>query len=464
MATKSKITFLCEQCGEDFPRWAGKCAACGAWNSLVEHKTGDSSGGGQRSGRSAFRAAGAGQFASQPIALNKIELAPESRVQTDIEEFDRIMGGGIVAGSVSLIGGEPGIGKSTLLLQVALRMGKKGAPALYVSGEESLEQMRLRAARMGAVSKHIFCLSETEVTAITNHIESTRPSCVIVDSIQTTYSNETAGVPGSLSQLRDSAAQLLYAAKQLRVPVFLVGHLTKSGVVAGPRILEHMVDTVLYFEGDRHHNFRILRAVKNRFGSTNEIGIFEMAADGLKEVSNPSQLFLQERPSGASGSVVVPALEGTRPLLVEIQALTAPNGGFGAPRRSTTGVDSRRMALLIAVMEKRVGIRMFDQDIYVNIAGGVKVEEPAADLAALCAMASSYRGVPVGEDTVIIGEVGLAGEIRNVSHLERRLTESARLGFRKAVASANHRLKAIPGIQLYGAKNVGDALRYLEIQ
>ena len=286
---------------------------------------------------------------------------------------------------------------------------------------------------------------------------------MIVDSIQTAYTPEISGAPGSVSQIRESAAHLLYLCKQLQVPLFLVGHLTKSGLVAGPRILEHMVDTVLYFEGDRHHNFRILRAVKNRFGSTNEIGIFEMAAEGLKEVKNPSELFLQERPEGVSGSVVVPVLEGTRPLLVEIQALTASNGGFGSPRRSTNGLDAKRINLLIAVLEKRLGIRMFDQDVYVNIAGGARVEEPAADLAALCAMVSSFRSQPIEQDTIVLGEVGLAGEIRSVSHIEKRLAEAARLGFTKAVTSSFQKRKPPAGIRTMQAKNVGEALGLLGI-
>jgi len=416
-----------------------------------------------KSGKNVFRGGGPGRTQSKPIPINKVDVLAETRAQTGIEEFDRILGGGIVAGSVTLIGGEPGIGKSTLLLQVALAMAGQERPSLYVSGEESLEQMRLRAGRMGAVSEHLLCLGETNVEAIGDHIQAVLPSCVIVDSIQTAWSEESGGAPGSVSQIREAAAHLITISKQLHVPLFLVGHVTKSGVVAGPRILEHMVDTVLYFEGDRHHNFRILRAVKNRFGSTNEIGIFEMARDGLAEVKNPSELFLQERPDGASGSVVVPALEGSRPLLVEIQALTAPNGGFGAARRSANGLDSRRIALLIAVLEKRVGLRMFDQDVYVNIAGGVKVEEPAADLAALSAMVSSFQGAAIDQKTVVLGEVGLAGEIRSVSHLDKRLAEAARLGFTRAVTSPYQKNRAPAGMKVMGVRNVGDALKALEI-
>lgn len=462
MASKPKIVFLCTECGEDFPKWSGKCPSCGQWNSLVEEKiASDKNKTAAKKG--AFRIATGGLTRPVPIPLSKVDILAENRRMTGIDEFDRILGGGLVAGSVILIGGEPGIGKSTLLLQVAVKLADAEKKSLYVTGEESLEQMRLRAGRMGSVSDDLLCLSETEVEAIGEHIAATMPSCVIVDSIQTAYSTESAGAPGSITQIRDAAAHLLMVCKQLHVPLFLVGHLTKSGVVAGPRILEHMVDTVLYFEGDRNHNYRILRAVKNRFGSTNEIGIFEMAREGLKEVSNPSEIFLAERPEGASGSVVVPVLEGTRPLLVEIQALTASNGGFGAPRRSANGLDQRRIALLIAVLEKRLGIRMFDQDVYVNIAGGARVDEPGADLAALAAMVSSYRGVPVDERTVVLGEVGLAGEIRSVSHLEKRITEAARLGFKKVITSGNIKQGVPKGIQIVPVSNVGEALRALEI-
>jgi len=464
MPPKVKTQFVCQECGESFPKWEGKCSACGQWNTLVEERkqpeAGKASGGAHRA---AFRLGTGGPARNTPVPITKIDALAENRKYTHLDEFDRILGGGIVAGSVTLIGGEPGIGKSTLLLQVAHRLATAENPSLYVSGEESLEQMRLRAGRMGALTDQMLCLSETQVEAIGDQIMAVNPSCVIVDSIQTAYTPEISGAPGSVSQIRESAAHLLFLCKQLHIPLFLIGHLTKSGVVAGPRILEHMVDTVLYFEGDRHHNFRILRAVKNRFGSTNEIGIFEMAREGLVEVKNPSELFLQERPEGASGSVVVPVLEGTRPLLVEIQALTASNGGFGAARRSANGLDARRVNLLIAVLEKRLGLRMFDQDVYVNIAGGARVDEPAADLAALCAMVSSFRGEPIDSDTIVLGEVGLAGEIRSVSHLEKRLTEAARLGFKKAVTSTFQKAKPPAGMRVLSAKNVGEALKLLGI-
>lgn len=459
---KQKTVFVCQECGAEYPKWTGKCSTCGQWNTMAEERRmsepAKAPGG---AGRAAVRLRDTATGASRAIPITRIDPLAETRMCTQIAEFDRILGGGIVAGSAVLIGGEPGIGKSTLLLQVAHRLSGPAKPALYVSGEESLEQMRLRASRTGALSDELLTLSETQVETIGDHVAQILPSCVVVDSIQTAYTPEISGAPGSVSQIRESAAHLVYLCKQLHVPLFLIGHVTKSGLVAGPRILEHMVDTVLYFEGDRHHNFRILRAVKNRFGSTNEIGIFEMAREGLLEVKNPSELFLQERPEGAAGSVVVPVLEGSRPLLVEIQSLTSANGGFGAARRSSNGVDPRRTILLIAVLEKRLGIRMFDQDVFVNIAGGMRVDEPAADLAALCAIVSSYRSVAVGQDTVVLGEVGLAGEVRSVSHLDRRLAEAARLGFHKAVLPKFQRRRAPSAIQTLPAGTVAEALDLL---
>lgn len=464
MANKPKTVFVCQECGAETLRWAGKCGACGQWNTIVEERRAPgparASGGAGRA--AARREAHGGQ--QRAIPITRIDPLAESRVYTHLNEFDRILGGGIVPGSVTLVGGEPGIGKSTLLLQVAYRLARDERPTLYVSGEESLEQMRLRASRLGALSEHLLCLSETEAESIVDHLASIVPACVIVDSIQTVYTPELSAAPGSVSQIRETAAQLLYACKQRHVPLFLVGHVTKSGLVAGPRVLEHMVDTVLYFEGDRHHNFRILRAVKNRFGSTNEIGIFEMGQNGLVEVSNPSEMFLQERPEGVAGSVVVPALEGTRPLLVEIQSLTSYGGGFGAPRRSTNGIDQRRLVMLLAVLEKRLEMRMSDQDVFLNIAGGIKVDEPAADLAALCSVVSSFRNVPVDARTVVLGEVGLAGEIRSVSQLDRRVAEASRLGFTSAVLPKSQRRRAPAAMKVIAVENVAQALDALGLR
>jgi DNA repair protein RadA/Sms len=358
-----------------------------------------------------------------------VDLAGDSRITTGMAELDRILGGGLVAGSATLIGGEPGIGKSTLMLQMAARLAQTTeAPVLYVSGEESPSQLRLRAGRLGAVSPRILCLAETQIERIGGHLTTARPCALILDSIQTAWTPEASGAPGSPTQVRESASHLITLAKALGVPVLLVGHVTKAGLVAGPRVLEHMVDTVLYFEGDRQHQLRVLRSVKNRFGSTNEVGIFEMGQEGLAEVTNPSALFLEQRSSGASGSVITAVLEGSRALLVEVQALAAGNGGFGAPRRVASGIDSRRLLLMIAVLEKRLGLRLIDQDVYVNVPGGVTVEDPAVDLAVLCAIASSVRNEALPADLVVLGEVGLAGEVRAVSQTSRRLTEASRMG------------------------------------
>jgi DNA repair protein RadA/Sms len=363
-----------------------------------------------------------------------VDLAGDSRISSGIGELDRILGGGLVSGSATLIGGEPGIGKSTLMLQMAARLAESGGgPVLYVSGEESPSQLRLRAGRLGAVSPKILCLAETQIEPIAARLTEVMPSAMILDSIQTVWTPEASGAPGSPTQVRECAAHLVTLAKALGVPVLLVGHVTKAGLVAGPRVLEHMVDTVLYFEGDRQHQLRVLRSVKNRFGSTNEVGIFEMGHEGLAEVANPSALFLEQRSSGASGSVITAVLEGSRALLVEVQALAAGNGGFGAPRRVAAGIDSRRLLLMIAVLEKRVGMRLLDQDIYVNVPGGVTVEDPAVDLAVLCAIASSVRNEPLPADLVVLGEVGLAGEVRAVSQAGRRLAEAARMGCVRAL-------------------------------
>ena len=454
---KKKVVFVCQNCGQSSPRWAGKCASCGEWNSLVEEI--------QVSERPrAGRALSPEGRSTKPISIHALPKTPEKRMLTHISEFDRIVGNGVIPGSVSLIGGEPGIGKSTLMLQVAHQLCLQDEQAvLYVTGEESAEQLRLRGERLEALHERLYVLPETNTDLIIEHILALRPHVVIVDSIQTIYLPELESAPGSVSQIRESAARLLYLAKAEHMPLFFIGHVTKTGVVAGPRVLEHMVDTVLYFEGARHHTYRILRAVKNRFGSTNEIGIFEMTAAGLKEVKNPSEIFLQERPPETPGSVVSSAMEGTRPLLVEIQALTSFNGGFGIARRSTSGVDHRRVSLLMAVLEKRVGLRLVDQDVFVNIAGGIRVDEPAIDLAIVLATVSSFRNQAVDPRLIAIGEVGLAGEIRSVSHLERRIHEASRLGFTKclvAKSTVTKRLRAA-NVEFIRARSVTQALDLL---
>ncbi|HUT22986.1 MAG TPA: DNA repair protein RadA [Sumerlaeia bacterium] len=456
MAKKSAV-FMCDECGHDTPRWRGRCPACGAWNSMVEQSL--PLGGGQAGATSA------GNVASrppQPIA--EIPAGDEERISTHMEEFDRILGGGLVAGSVTLLGGEPGVGKSTLMLQVAHHLASHNkAGALYVTGEESARQTRMRAERLGAFHEALLALCETDVDAIIQAVERTQPLAVVIDSIQTLASADLPSAPGSVAQVRASAARLVRLAKNLGLAFFFVGHVTKEGVVAGPRLLEHMVDTVLYFEGERHFSYRILRAVKNRFGSTNEIGIFEMTEKGLKSVANPSEMFLSERPSQSAGSVVLAAIAGARPLLVEVQALVSPNGGFGPARRSAHGMDARRLALILAVLEKRVGLSLSDHDVFVNVVGGLHIEEPALDLAVAAAVAGSMRNRPVEKGSVVLGEVGLAGETRSVGQLQKRFNEARRLGFDLCVYGAppDEKPRKDGNLSLYPASTVEEALRLL---
>lgn len=379
---------------------------------------------------------------------------------TNLPEFNRVLGGGIVAGSLVLIGGDPGIGKSTLLLQVSAQLAEKELPVLYISGEESARQTKLRADRLGVKADQLYVLSETNLQDITRHIEDVKPAFVVVDSIQTVYREEVTSAPGSVSQVRECTSELMRVAKTNGIPIFLVGHVTKEGAIAGPRLLEHMVDAVLYFEGERHHTFRILRSVKNRFGSTNEMGIFEMKEEGLREVTNPSEIFLEERSQGAAGSTVVASMEGTRPVLVEIQALISPTS-FGNPRRMATGTDHNRVPLLMAVLEKRVGLMLQNQDAYVKIAGGMRLDEPAIDLAVAASIASSFKDKPTKPDDVLIGEVGLTGEVRRVSRIEQRVQEAAKLGFKRAIVpKKNLDGWTVPAsIKVVGVNSVSEALR-----
>ncbi|MBN1868395.1 DNA repair protein RadA [Candidatus Sumerlaeota bacterium] len=457
--TKNKTLFFCQECGNDSPKWQGRCPACGAWNSMVEEAVRPAP---RRSGASKGRK---GIEPSRPRPITEIPPDEGQRLLTGIDEFDRVLGGGVVEGSAVLLGGEPGIGKSTLMLQVACRLAQRTAPAgvLYVTGEESARQTRMRAERLGAFDKSLFVQCETQVETILETLEKTQPAVAVIDSIQTLSSGDVASAPGSVSQIRDCAAQLVRVAKETGLALFFIGHVTKEGIVAGPRLLEHMVDTVLYFEGERHFSYRILRAVKNRFGSTNEIGIFEMTDKGLETVANPSEIFLSERPAESAGSVVLAAIEGTRPLLVEVQALVSPNGGFAAPRRSAHGMDARRLALILAVLEKRVGLPLSNQDVFVNVAGGLKIEEPALDLAAAAAVAGSALGRPVEKGTVVFGEVGLAGEIRSVGQFAKRLAEARRLGFDSCIYGAPRREKPRreDGISLHPASTLDEALRLL---
>lgn len=418
-----KTTFSCQECGYNSLKWMGKCPGCGAWNTLVEERV--------EVEKKGVRAHPRWEK-NRPRPITEIKFQTDIRVKTGIKEFDRILGGGIVAGSLVLVGGEPGIGKSTILLQVSNALSVSGKTVLYVSGEESVQQSKLRAERLGASSPGLFLVSETNLDLILEYIKEVQPSLVIIDSIQTVFHPEITSSPGSVSQVRECAAQLLVAAKSGGFSIFLVGHVTKTGAIAGPRVLEHMVDTVLYFEGDRHHSYRILRAVKNRFGSTDEIGIFQMSEGGLKEVKNPSEIFLSERESGLTGSVVVPCMEGKRPILVEVQALISQSG-LAIPRRRATGVDLNRVIMLMAVLERRAGIRLADKDVFINVVGGVKVVEPGVDLGVLLAVASNVKNRPIDPETVVIGEVGLGGEVRAVRQIEQRLKEAAKLGFERAI-------------------------------
>lgn len=445
---RGRVRYICQSCGHASPKWLGRCPECGEWNSLVEEVA--------VRARPADRAA----EAAEPVSVAEVTLATETRATTGVAEFDRVLGGGVVGGSVVLVGGDPGIGKSTMLLQIGDRIARGGARVLYVSAEESVRQTKLRAERLGATAPELLLLAENDLDVITQTVGRLRPAVLVVDSIQTVYRGDVASAPGSVAQVRECTAALVRLAKDEGVATFIVGHVTKEGALAGPRVLEHLVDTVLYFEGDRHHAYRILRATKNRFGSTNEIGVFEMAGAGLVEVPNPSAAFLSERPQAAPGSAVVCAIEGTRPLLVEVQALVSPTH-FGMPRRTAAGVDYNRLLLLLAVLERRAGLQLAAQDVYVSIAGGVGVEEPAADLGIAVAVASSLRDRPVDPRAVVIGEVGLAGEVRAVPQLGKRLAEAARLGFARVVVPRTSSADAPQGLEVVAVADLASALRAL---
>lgn len=424
---KDKTQFVCQSCGFVSHRWIGRCSECGAWNSMVEEKATPPA-----PNRSIVE-----KTYIAPVLLSNIQFTTEKRISCHSKEFDRVLGGGIVPGSLVLIGGEPGIGKSTIMLQEAARLAQNGLNVLYVSGEESLTQTKMRAERLGLNSDKLFVLPENNLDNVINEVEQINPQLVIIDSIQTIYRPVLESAPGSISQVRECAHQFLQLAKTRNLPVFLIGHVTKEGYIAGPKVLEHTVDTLLLFEGDRNHFFRILRAAKNRFGSTNEIGVFEMTDKGLAEVANPSEIFLSQRKSDVSGSVVISVLEGTRPLLLEVQALVSPSN-YGLPQRSATGIDPKRLAMLLAVLEKRVGIKLGTSDVFVNAVGGVRIDETSADLGIAMAIASSLRDQLITPNAVLVGEIGLTGEIRPVAHIERRIVEAEKLGFKGIVIpSAN---------------------------
>ena len=453
MAKGKKTVFFCQNCGHEETKWLGQCPMCKEWNTFVEEKVIASSvSANVKTDR---------DIEKKIVALSQVNTDEQKRFQTGMKELDRVLGGGIVPGSLVLVGGDPGIGKSTLLLQVCQKLAKE-RQVLYISGEESLVQIKLRANRMGNFSDDMKLFCETNLGTIRDVIEKKQPEFVVIDSIQTMYSEEVASAPGSVSQVRESTNVFMQLAKGLGITIFIVGHVTKEGTVAGPRVLEHMVDTVLYFEGDRHASYRILRGVKNRFGSTNEIGVFEMRQNGLVEVENPSEYMLSGKPENASGSVVACSIEGTRPLLIEIQALVCDTN-FGMPRRTATGTDYNRVNLLMAVLEKRIGLHLANCDAYVNIAGGIRMNEPAIDLGIVMAIVSSYKNRPVDERMIVFGEVGLSGEVRAVNMPEQRVAEAKKLGFETCVVPevSLDMVKGIKGIKIIGVKTINDAMNLI---
>lgn len=451
MAKGKNNVFFCQECGYESSKWVGQCPACKAWNTMVEEIVDKKSSVTHR------------QITEVQVAkLNDVRSSSEKRMDTHIEELNRVLGGGIVPGSLVLVGGDPGIGKSTLLLQTCKSLSDQKIAVLYISGEESLQQIKMRADRIGIFSDEMTLLCETNLDLIQGVIEERKPQVVVIDSIQTMFRENVNSAPGSVSQVREATSVLMRLAKEQGIAIFVVGHVTKEGTVAGPRVLEHMVDTVLYFEGDRYASYRILRAVKNRFGSTNEIGVFEMCQSGLREVPNPSEYMLDGKPKNASGSIVVCTMEGTRPLLVEIQALVC-HSAFGMPRRTAAGVDYNRVNLLMAVLEKNVGVRLADQDAYINIAGGMKVSEPATDLGLVLAIISSFRNRPIAEDMICFGEVGLSGEVRSVNMVEQRIAEAHKLGFKQCILPkvCMKNIQKPDGMLLKGVENVREALEIL---
>ena len=452
VAKAKKSIYFCQNCGHEESKWLGQCPMCREWNTFVEEKVTVSKG---TAAKNTVREA-------EVVTLSSVSTDQEDRMQTEIEELDRVLGGGVVPGSLVLVGGDPGIGKSTLLLQVCKRLSDQGRKVLYISGEESLKQIKLRANRMGTFRDHLLLLCETNLETIRQVIEREHPAVAVIDSIQTMYSEEVTAAPGSVSQVREATNTLMQIAKGLNITIFIVGHVTKEGTVAGPRVLEHMVDTVLYFEGDRHASYRILRGVKNRFGSTNEIGVFEMRETGLVEVPNPSEYMLNGRPEDASGSVVACSMGGTRPILMEIQALVC-RSNFGMPRRTAAGTDYNRVNLLMAVLEKRVGLPLSNYDAYINIAGGIRMNEPAIDLGIVMAIVSSYKNQSISPGTIVFGEVGLSGEVRAVSMPEQRVAEARKLGFKTCIMPqvSKDMLKKIEGIEVIGVKSVNQAMNLI---
>lgn len=450
---KIKTKYVCQSCGYENPKWLGKCPECMKWNTFVEEIE-------DKSSKSNHRETFVIDKSSQkPVNINSITIKHEERFSSGINELNRVLGGGIVRGSLVLVGGDPGIGKSTLLLQVSESVAQSGKKVLYISGEESESQIKMRAERLNAKSENLFIMAENNLNIIEHNLEGFDPDLIILDSIQTVFTPDIASAPGTVSQIKEGTSRFMRISKKMGISTFVVGHVTKEGALAGPKIMEHMVDTVLYFEGERYNTYRLIRAVKNRFGSTNELGVFEMSEKGLQELENPSKALISEKPENASGSVIVSTVEGTRPMLLELQALVSPTS-FGIPRRTATGIDFNRVNLLLAVLEKRAGMQIQNQDVYLNIVGGIKINEPSMDLGVILAVASGFRNIPISGEVAVTGEVGLTGEIRGVSYIEKRISECRKLGFKKIIIPKYNyeAVKDVKGIEIWPVENVRQAI------
>ncbi|EQK48858.1 DNA repair protein RadA [[Clostridium] bifermentans ATCC 19299] len=449
---KIKTKYVCQECGYENSKWLGKCPECSKWNTFVEEIEEKTS----KSNKEVFVI---DKSSSRPLNINSIETIKEQRFSTCINELDRVLGGGVVKGSLVLVGGDPGIGKSTLLIQVSSNVANSGKKVLYISGEESASQIKMRAQRLGIKSDNLYIFAENNLSIIEAHLESVNPDLIILDSIQTVFSPEITSAPGTVSQIKEGTSRFMKISKKMGISTFVVGHVTKEGALAGPKVLEHMVDTVLYFEGERFNTYRLIRAVKNRFGSTNELGVFEMREVGLVELENPSKILIAEKPKDVAGSIIISTVEGTRPMLLELQALASPTS-FGIPKRTATGVDYNRVSLLMAVLEKRVGIQIQNQDIYINVVGGIKINEPSIDLGIVMAIASSFRNIPIDGNVAITGEVGLTGEVRAVSFIEKRIAECKKLGFTKIVIPKSNyeAVKDVKGIDICPVDSVRQAI------
>ncbi|MDM9944896.1 DNA repair protein RadA [Clostridioides difficile] len=447
---KIKTKYVCQSCGYETAKWLGKCPECTKWNTFVEEID-------QKSTKKEVFIID--KSSSKPVSINSIESKEEERFTTDINELDRVLGGGIVKGSLVLVGGDPGIGKSTLLIQVSSNVANLGKTVLYITGEESESQIKMRAKRLGINSENLYIFAENNLSIIESYLESVNPELIILDSIQTVFSPEISSAPGTVSQIKEGTSKFMKISKKMGISTFIVGHVTKEGSLAGPKLLEHMVDTVLYFEGERYNTYRLVRAVKNRFGSTNELGVFEMRDLGLVEFDNPSKILISEKPKDVAGSVIISTVEGTRPMLLELQALVSPTS-FGIPKRTSTGVDYNRVGMLLAVLEKRVGLQIQNQDVYINIVGGIKINEPSIDLGIAISVASSFRNIPIDEDIAVTGEVGLTGEVRAVSFIEKRIAECKKLGFKKIVVPRSNYdvVKETKGIEIWPVDNLRQAI------